>query len=465
MPRPANPSVRTGWALPSFVLSGVPPMARQNYARELTAALFFPFALTAFEGSIISVLVKIAFEGSVERDVLNRAVSLLAVIPALANISSFVWVRLSHGKDKVRFLRRLQLGVAGVVFLMGLAPRNGTGLWLLVAGVLVARGCWAGIATIRSTIWHANYPAGARARITGRFAAVQVTLIALLGGALGNAMDADERAFRVMFPLGAAVALIGWWIWGGIRVRGHARLLFDEVNGNEREMPSFNPAAMVRVLAADRRYAVFMGLQFLLGIGNITSMAVLALILRERFETDYSWSIRVATSIPMLMMPLAIPFWAKLLDRTHIVHFRAIHSWLFVAALACLASAAYTGVFWIMIPFAVLKGVAFGGGVLGWTLGHLDFAPPGKASNYMGVHVTLTGVRGIIAWLAGESLYDATFDPARPGTAAVVPLCCLVLTILGAVGFVLMSRWYRRGTPVGRPEGGTEASPPARVTD
>ena len=34
------------------------------------------------------------------------------------------------------------------------------------------------------------------------------------------------------------------------------------------------------------------------------------------------------------------------------------------------------------------------GANLGWNLGHNDFASVGRAQHYMGVHVTLTGVRG-----------------------------------------------------------------------
>ena len=54
---------------------------------------------------------------------------------------------------------------------------------------------------------------------------------------------------------------------------------------------------------------------------------------------------------------------------------------------------------------AVVNGVAQGGGTLAWNLGHLHFASSGNADVYMGIHVFLAGVRGLIAPLAGMWLY------------------------------------------------------------
>jgi hypothetical protein len=53
----------------------------------------------------------------------------------------------------------------------------------------------------------------------------------------------------------------------------------------------------------------------------------------------------------------------------------------------------------------VVNGVAQGGGTLAWNLGHLHFAREGNADVYMGIHVFLAGVRGLIAPLAGMWLY------------------------------------------------------------
>jgi hypothetical protein len=47
-----------------------------------------------------------------------------------------------------------------------------------------------------------------------------------------------------------------------------------------------------------------------------------------------------------------------------------------------------------------------GGGALAWNLGHLHFAPPEKAEIYMGVHVALSGARGLIAPLGGMWLWN-----------------------------------------------------------
>ncbi|MEO0483214.1 MAG: MFS transporter [Planctomycetota bacterium] len=455
----------------------VPAPSRKNFRRELTAGVFLPFALTAVEGAVIAVIVRIGFEGRVAEAPLEYAAGLLAVIPALANITSFLWVRLSHGADKVRFITMLQTLVLIDVALIALLPRTAVGLWLLVAQVLLARVCWAGIITLRSTVWRQNYPTGTRARLTGRFAAVQVLMIALLGWALGKAQDFSPDAFRIMYPIAAVLGLMGVLQWRRVRVRGHKALRKHELETPPKEGPSLNPLAMIGTLRRDRRFAVFMLCQFLLGMGNIMAMAVIALVLRDRFELNNEVSLLITSSVPLALMPMVIPLWAKALDGTHIVHFRAVHSWVFVAALGCFAAAAFIGLgpsddaatsvgAWAMALLflgAVFRGIAFGGGVLAWTLGHLDFAPPERASQYMGVHVTLTGVRGLLSWLFGVSMYRVLED-AMPGKGgAWMFVICGLIAAVGAIGFCWMSVWFKRHGVPAKHTSEPEPAPPSRV--
>ena len=67
---------------------------------------------------------------------------------------------------------------------------------------------------------------------------------------------------------------------------------------------------------------------------------------------------------------------------------------------------------------ALLLAFAYAGSNLGWNLGHNDFASVGRAQHYMGVHVTLTGVRGAIGPPAGILIYQ-WLESLRPGARAV----------------------------------------------
>lgn len=440
---------RAAAAIGEIASSRVPRMARHNYRRELIAACFFPFALVLFEGSVLSVLVRIGYEGRVGAGLLNVVSAFISVVPALANLSSFFWVRLAHGRHKVRAITRVHAIMLVAAFGMALAPRDELGLILTAGAALVARSCWAGFSTVRSAVWKQNYRDGVRARITGRFAMVGPTLIALLSLVLGHFMNVSELTFRVAVPAGCAMGLVGLLAWRGVRVREHRRLLRMERETDGAEAPSFNPAALVGVLRRDRDYDKFMTAQLLLGLGNITSFSLLAIVLREVFHAEYLRSLVVTTVISLLVMPMAVPFWARFLDGVHIARFRAVHSWVFVAAIGALLVACRTQAYWVLVVFAVLRGVAFGGGALGWSLGHLDFAGPHNGSTYMGVHVTLTGVRGVVAWVGGVALYEG-LERAAPGTGTWVFAVCGVLTTLGALGFVFLSRDLRRRGVIGR---------------
>ncbi len=77
--------------------------------------------------------------------------------------------------------------------------------------------------------------------------------------------------------------------------------------------------------------------------------------------------------------------------------------------------------------------------MLAWNLGHHDFASARRAAQYMGVHVTLTGLRGILAPIIGVSLYEI-LEWVRPGAGAWTLAFCLGLTATGAIWFVSMRR-------------------------
>ncbi|MFG0325983.1 MAG: MFS transporter [Phycisphaerales bacterium JB037] len=445
--------------LRSFHPAAMPALARRNYRLELTTSFFMPFMLTGVETGVAAVTVKNAWEGVVEPGRLDVVVGIVGAAKAFANIASFIWVRLGHARDKVRFTLGLQWLMLVLILGVALMPRTEWGLWGFAIIVVLSRVVWAGYLTFRSTMWRANYARNIRGRVTGKFTTVQVVQIGILGIGFGAAMDASDQAFRVLIPLGCALSLLGMRSWSRLRVRGHKQLLAQEAAQVGFDRPSFNPATLWSVLARDPLYRRYMVAMFLLGTGNLMVPPLLAIIVRERFDMAYLEGILITGSIPMLVMPLAIPIWASYLDRTHVARFRIIHCWVFLASHASLLVALLTGqAAWLYIA-SVILGVAFGGGALAWNLGHLDFAPPERASQYMGVHVTLTGVRGLIAPFVGIAAYRALESAGHSGAwvfAGSVGLCLIAAWAFVATARAVGAEGVARAEPV-------ETTPPSKT--
>ena len=125
------------------------------------------------------------------------------------------------------------------------------------------------------------------------------------------------------------------------------------------------------------------------------------------------------------------------------IQFRSIHAWSYVSASLMFLLAAVTGFLPLMFIASALTGLGNAGGVLAWNLGHQDFAPPGRDSQYMGVHVTLTGIRGLMAPFLAVGIYQL-LDSGSPGAGIWVFIVCLVLNVVGAVGFWRMAADLRK---------------------
>jgi len=412
-----------------------------QHKRELLAWAFLPMMMGAVDGGVIGILTKRLFDGHVDETILAWVVATLAAAQGFANISSFLWSAMSHGRHKIRFITGLKVAIVLMIAGVAFVPQTELGLLALLLCVVGTRVCYTGIVTLRTTVWQANYPRENRALVAGKIATVQALVLASVAFGIGQAMDIGEDSFRWVYPIAASFGIIGAWIYSKIRVDNHSALLTNERAASSDV--SFLPWKTFRLLFEDRAFAKYMGCQFIFGVGNLMLMAPLIVILNDQFKLDYLGEIFIVTIIPILMIPLSTPLWARLLNKTHVLTFRSIHSWFFVVSSLCIGvgiALHSVGGLWIG---AVVRGVGFGGGVLAWNLGHQDYAPIEQSGRYMGLHITLTGIRGLLAPAFGMGLY--TFLLHRGFHAGpIVFYCGAGLSALGGVGFVWLAKTHAK---------------------
>ncbi len=405
---PSAISGRITAAARSFNPASMPLMGRRSYRWEITSACFLPLAVACVEANVISVIARKAFNAS------DLAIATLAAAPALSNISSLLWTRFIRGHDRVRAVNTMQLAAIACVAIIALAPISPLGQLILVLATLAARTVLTGIITARSDIWRANYPRSDRARVTGKITIVAATAVGVMAVTIGAVLDAAEatgdprntaRAFRILYFAAAIGALIGVWAFSNVRWRGRAVAVRAERTAHDSGSRG-GAVDMLRVLKSDVTYRRFMTAQFVLGLPNLAAIPIFIIALEDRFSPGYLESLLLAQIFSLILPILTIPLWARLLDRTHIVHFRVYHSWFFVLANLLMGIGFLTMNMPVLYLSRIILGIANGGGMLAWNLGHHDFAKRDLATLYMGIHVTLTGVRGAIAPFIGALLYS-----------------------------------------------------------
>ncbi len=410
---------------------------KTQHTRELVAWAFLPMMMGAIEGGVVGVLTKRMFDGVVEESVLDWSVTSLAAAQGFASISSFLWAACSHGKHKIQFITTLKIACVVLVGAVAFIPQTALGLALLLFCVIGTRVCYTGIVTLRTTVWQANYPRTNRAFVAARIATVQALVLATVGFGVGEAMDLNENAIRWVYPIAASFGVLGAWIYSKIRVKGHREILKDERESSQQV--SFLPWKTFQLLFEDKQFAKYMGCQFVFGVGNLMLTAPLVIILSEQFDLGYLGEILIVSTIPILMIPLSTLFWAKLLKRMHVLSFRSIHSWFFVVSSifigVSIATHSVAGL-WIG---AAIRGIGFGGGVLAWNLGHQDYAPVERSARYMGLHVTLTGIRGLLAPAFGMIVYSSLLR-SEYQAGPIVFYIGATLSAIGGIGFIKLAK-------------------------
>jgi len=388
------------------------------------------------EAGTVAVLVKKGFSGLVTPHVVDFAVAIVSGAPALANISSFAWANLAHGRARIGVLAGLQAAFAVAVGLIALAPIAPRGLALTICAVVVARVLWSGILTLRAAVWSANYPRHVMARVTSRIVLLNSLGIALVATLAGWILDEHAHAARWLYLFAAACGLLAAFQYRAVRMRRQYQLLAAEADVGAADS-AFSLAMFRQILREDSSFRSYMFWMSLYGSGNLMMTAQLVVLFSDRMHMGSLMQILLLTVVPLALMPLCLPAWARLFDRGHIIEYRSRQCWALVGAIVLLTLAVAAQVHALLWLGSLLIGISYAGANLGWNLGHNDFASPGRAQHYMGVHVTLTGVRGLIAPPIGMACYELLVW-RWPNAGAVSMLLPLGLVTAGALGFVKM---------------------------
>ncbi len=450
-----------------------PLMVRRNYVYELKSAATFPLAAALAEGT---------FTGVVAAKYFDAGLLLIAVItaaPMFGNILALLWAELAETRPKVPFINGLQLGVAlsmaavaGTYFIDDLAVAG----WMFAGLIIIARVLASGIITLRSAVWRLNYPRRQRAQIIGRINGVYNTVLSTMVLAAAFALDRVPGVYAIIYPAVAIVSLFGVLHYSRIRVRGERQLLrrarltpagraVDE-SGNaipayDRVERDASPRGAVgrlaerirdafALLGRDKMFREYQWWQFLLGFSFMMMFPSLIYMVSQEMTdraTEYVKAVMILQFIPMVTGVIFLQVWAPLFDRTDIFTFRVWIGFAAISAHVLILAGALTDQLWLVAGGTFAVGVAMGGGQLAWQLGQNAFATKGNVGTYMGLHVMLTGLRGMVAPFLGVGIYHFLRDHLPPlggvenGGRWVffVPVTACAISIFG---YVSMSRRY-----------------------
>ena len=431
-------------------LERVPYMARRNYLIEVRHMLLWGMFAGMFEGSVSSIVVAKTFNAG------PWLITIVMATPMFANLLGLVWGQVATGRRKRPLFMALAGATTLVIGSVALAPANEIGGWVFAGQVALARVLLSGCMTVRSGLWKCNYPVARRGRIAARLQLVRFSLAIATVTAASILFDLSPMTYVYAYPAAALIGAAAVLTLQRMHVRGEKAEL-AAMNRSRAAKDELSPRGLlgplrgaIDIIREDRDFRRYLLAMALLGSANIMVMPIMTIIVTKQLRLSYYYSGNILEILPRLLMMGSLMLWAGLFDSVGVVRFRVRNgfAWCgsaFFGGLAALvivldpdfdSLAAFTGAVSFVALSRLCEGLGKGGGAIAWNLGHLHFAKSAKAELYMGTHVFLTGLRGLVMPFLGTFLY------LRYGPVAFA--VALFLAISGLLTFASLARREER---------------------
>jgi hypothetical protein len=399
---------------------GLPLMSRPSFRYEIISTLFLGLGSGALAQSFIQLFA---------RKSLMADGMLIAGLQSLFAVGNLFGVFLGPYLRRRRRIPyvvgcRLLIGVTmALVAFLPAAPSSALPYLLLLAAPSFLS---AVVLNILPSVWQSNYPTAIRGQVFSRRYIILMATVALSVSMAGKALDTWAWAHRMIYPLAALCMLASAYYYAKIRVRGEPRLLRTQVANRTGLLDGF------KLLRKDPDYARFMGWQMVSGSAVLMTAPVIIMLMTDRMGASYTRGTTALVLVPFLLSLVGAPFFGRLFDRVGITRFRALGASLWATSrLVLLTGLAMRS--WPLILLATgIQGVAQSTGGVAFTIGHTHFSRARDSQVYMGIHMSLQGLRGLTMPFIGVALYGA---PLVGGLRLLA--VCAAIQYVGALGFAL----------------------------
>jgi MFS family permease len=295
--------------------------------------------------------------------------------------------------------------------------------------------------------WQSNISPVTRNRLWSQTLIISTVVSMVVAELTGILMDHDPYAYRWLFPLAGVVSMFGIWIQSRLPLRGGYKLTSHPPAATFEGVVLKPIRSFIALLRADRSFAKFENFFFMYGFAFMLLSPVLPAYMVDVAGMQYKQTQLAGGVLYQLGTLIFPPLWGRLLDRTGPYKLCSI----IFCILAFYPLTLLGGPLWLKLgvplPWTVyVAHVIFGAGMSGiavaWNLAPLSFSGKADASQYTGAHVTLTGVRGMIAPIVGALVLH------RLGYPYVFGLAALVFSI-AASGMLWLHQGVRRDAEQG----------------
>ena len=290
-----------------------------------------------------------------------------------------------------------------------------TSYWHVLACYVAAAVGAAGWSPVAGDLLKRFYADQVRGRALGIINAAMFVGMMGFSYAVGRALDVNENAFRIYFPM-AALSYGG----GVLMFRRLIRATHAEDTREASTVPAarrlrdlLRPLSHLReVLRADRVFYRYEAAFMTYGLGWMICNALLPVLATDRLKmsyTEFAASTQVIYPLCMLLMTWPMGW---VMDRLGPTRTSALSfAWLALYPIGLLVanSVALVGV------ATAFYGTAMAGVHIAWLLGPVALAPsPDRVAQYVAIHATLVGLRGIVAQGLGMAVYRLSGNFAVP---------------------------------------------------
>ncbi len=330
---------------------------------------------------------------------------LMTMIWPVANFFSVWWARVfERSCHKHRYF--IVAGILGRLTLVNAIWLATMNEYLVLLGLLFASNSL--IVPAQNSIYQRNIDEKRRARIFGLTISLGMAVSVVFTFFAGRLLDAQEQSFRWILVVTGLCGFAHAAVLSLIRIREPItdriceplrwkQMLLEPISGTLKLLKENKPFAKF-----ERSFSIY-------GMGFIMMQPVIPIYLVDKLQLNYTTNFLAKGIVSQLGMLLLSPLIGKLHDRMHPFRFiSGAFALLMVFPLLIVVSSLWQGeaLMPVVIVFAayLIFGIAMTAVNISWNMSSIFFAGKQDASIYQSVHVTMTGIRGLLAPILGIAL-------------------------------------------------------------